>query len=299
MTAEDALKQLAVSTQEAVAGALRIFAPDNVVTEGAAVVASGASPIAGLQFPAVAASVSYVDGVSGGNVFVMTRVGARKLAATMMGIDPDGIEDDELSELEVSAVGEAMNQMMTAAASATSSVLEEEVEISPPATRVLLSAEDAAEFVEDAPYATVAALTVLGERCDLVQLVPAAFVMRMTRALAELEGDAVEETSTTYEPALAEQQPARQSIRQVPVRLSVELGRTRMPVGDAVRLWRGAIVDLEAPVDAPLELRVNGLPLAEGRLVLLDGSSWAVRVDRVVAHPTVAELDSQHAAGEG
>ena len=106
MTAEDALKQLAVSTQEAVAGALRVFAPESVEAEGVAVVASGASPLAGLQYPAVATSVSYVDGVSGGNVFVMSRVGARKLAATMMAVDPEGIQDDELSELEVSAVGE-------------------------------------------------------------------------------------------------------------------------------------------------------------------------------------------------
>jgi flagellar motor switch protein FliN/FliY len=295
MNAEEALRRLAASTQEAVAGALRVFAPDGVVAEGLSVVASGTSPLAGVEYPAVAASVSYVDGVSGGNVFVMTRAGARKLAATMMGLDPDGVEDDELSELEVSAVGEAMNQMMTASASATSEVLEEEVDISPPATRVLLTAEDAADFVEDAPYATVASVILLGERCLLVQLVPAAFVMRMTRALSELEGDAVEETTTTFEPALVRQGPAGQSIRQVPVRLSVELGRTRMPVGDAVRLWQGAVVDLDAAVEAPLDIRLNGLHLAEGRLVLLDGSAWAVRIDRIVARPAVHELEPQDA----
>jgi flagellar motor switch protein FliN/FliY len=295
VNAEEALRQLAASTQEAVAGALRVFAPDGVVAEGLSVVPSGTSPLAGVEYPAVAASVSYVDGVSGGNVFVMTRAGARKLAATMMGLDPDGIDDDELSELEVSAVGEAMNQMMTASASATSEVLEEEVEISPPTTRVLLSAEDAAEFVEDAPYATVASVILLGERCLLVQLVPAAFVMRMTRALSELEGDAVEETTTTFEPAFVRPGPTSQSIRQVPVRLSVELGRTRMPVGDAVRLWRGAVVDLDTAVDAPLDIRLNGLRLAEGRLVLVDGSAWAVRIDRIVARPEVHELERQDA----
>ena len=62
MTAEDSLKQLAVSTQAAVVGVLRVFAPEDVTTDGAAVVASGTSPLAGLQFPAVAASVTPTPG---------------------------------------------------------------------------------------------------------------------------------------------------------------------------------------------------------------------------------------------
>ena len=62
--------------------------------------------------------------------------GARRLAAAMMGADPNAVEaGGELSELEFSAVGEAMNQMMSAAAMATSTVLDEEVEIAPPDVR--------------------------------------------------------------------------------------------------------------------------------------------------------------------
>ena len=45
----------------------------------------------GISAPAVATSVSYVDGVTGGNVFVMTVEGARKLAAAMTGMDPDAV----------------------------------------------------------------------------------------------------------------------------------------------------------------------------------------------------------------
>ena len=97
-----------------------------------------------LPTPAVAASVSYVDGVTGGNVFVMPLDGARALAAAMMGEEPPEDEADELTELELSAVGEAMNQMMAAAAAATSGVLGDEVEIAPPETRVLASLDDGA-----------------------------------------------------------------------------------------------------------------------------------------------------------
>ena len=62
----------------------------------------------GLRVPAVAMSVSYVDGVTGGNVFVMPLQGARALAAAMMGEEPPEDDATELTELELSAVGEAI-----------------------------------------------------------------------------------------------------------------------------------------------------------------------------------------------
>ena len=57
-----------------------------------------------IPVPAVAASVSYVHGVTGGNIFVMTRLGVRRLAAAMMGMDAMEVTDsEELSELDLSA----------------------------------------------------------------------------------------------------------------------------------------------------------------------------------------------------
>ena len=103
-----------------------------------AIVPNGASPLQSIPAPSVAANVSYVDGVTGGNVFVVTRLGARRLAAAMMGMEPPAEDDgSDLDEIELSAVGEAMNQSMAAAAGATGKVLGQEVEISVPETRVL------------------------------------------------------------------------------------------------------------------------------------------------------------------
>jgi flagellar motor switch protein FliN/FliY len=291
MTAEDALKQLGSSTAEAVAKTLAMFAPDGLEQGGVTIVPQGQSSLASFPFPAVAASVSYVDGVSGGNFFFMTRAGARKLAAAMMGMDPTDVGDAELSELEVSAVAEAANQMMAAAAGATSTTLGEEMLISPPMSKVLMTTQEGDEFLDESPYVTSAAFSVLGEPCRLVQLVPAAFVMRMTRALESLEGDAVEET--LVEAADVGSPAAAESIRLVPVRLSVELGRTRMPIGDAVRLWQGAVVELEPSVEEPLEVLVNGYRFAVGRLVLVDGTDWAIRIERVIAEPAAQEAAIQ------
>lgn len=283
MNAEEALMRLGASTQEAVVGVLRNFVSD-VAVEAVAVVRSGTSPLAGAPFPAVATSVSYVDGVSGGNVFLMTRTGARKLAASMMGASVEGIGEDDLSELELSAVGEAMNQMMSAAAAATSGVLGAPVAIAPPVTKMLASEEEAAAFVEESPYAAAATLTIHGEPCRLIQLVPTAFVLRMTRALEDLEGAEAFE-SVAEPPAAAPAGAPAPVLRRLPVTLSVELGRARMPVGRAVRLWRGAVVELTQAVDEPLAVLANGHPFARGRLVLLEDGQWAVRIDEVVAEP--------------
>ncbi|HYF27516.1 MAG TPA: hypothetical protein VD931_17375, partial [Baekduia sp.] len=116
MTTEQALLRLGSSTSEAVQATLHAFT-DDVVAGQVTVVPAGTHPLADAITPAVAADVSYVDGVTGGNVLVMPIEGARRLAAVMMGADPDAVEPGgELDEISMSAVGEAMNQMMAAAA---------------------------------------------------------------------------------------------------------------------------------------------------------------------------------------
>src|SRR3712207_2748166 len=115
MTSDEALHELASSTAEAVAGVLRTFLPEGVEVAEADVVPEGTPPLDGVSIPAVAAEVVYTDGASGGNVFVITVAGARRLAAAMMSSEPTS-SGEPLDELERSAVAEAMNQMMAAAA---------------------------------------------------------------------------------------------------------------------------------------------------------------------------------------
>ena len=70
-----------------------------------------------------------------------------------------------------------------------------------------------------------------------MQLVPNAFIVRMTRALADLGAETVRRKSV---PEAATACPAG-ALRSVPVRVWAELGRTRMPVGEAVSLPPGAV----------------------------------------------------------
>jgi flagellar motor switch protein FliN/FliY len=187
VTADEALVKLAESTGEAVAQVLEVVSQATVERSQVAVVPQGQPPLRSIPVPAVAASVSYIDGVTGGNIFVMTRLGVQRLAAAMMGMDADAVEEaEELTELDLSAAGEAMNQMMAAAAAATSAVLRDEVEIGPPETRFFATPSEATDAYELTPHVTSVGFTLLGEPCRLIQLVPNAFVVRMTRALDEL-----------------------------------------------------------------------------------------------------------------
>ncbi|HWH95645.1 MAG TPA: FliM/FliN family flagellar motor switch protein [Baekduia sp.] len=270
MNAEQALLRLGASTSEAVQGVLQMFSAAGVAPGTVRVVPPDESPFADAMFPAIAADVSYVDGVTGGNVMVIGIEGARRLAAAMMGMDPNEVEaGGELSELEFSAVGEAMNQMMSAAAMATSKVLDEEVEIAPPDVRQLTSAESGGEGWEHPGHATAVTFTFCGAPCLLVQLVPNAFIVRMTRALDEM--------TESHDDA-----PLGDALRDISIRVWAELGRTRMPSGRIVALPAGAVVELDRAVEAPIDLYADGMRFATGRLLVTDDGGLAVRIEQVL-----------------
>jgi flagellar motor switch protein FliN len=276
MTIDDALNELAVSTAEAVAGVLRTFLPDGVELGEPGVVPAGTPPLDGVSIPAVAAEVVYTDGASGGNVFVTTVAGVRKLAAAMTGSET-GASGEPLDAMERSAVGEAMNQMMAAAAAAASEVLGEHVDISTPEVRDIETVADAATLGEGAAYATGVMLSIDGEPARLVQLVPKAFVTKMTRALENL---AAAEIADEAEEAFAELGPD-EILRGVSLRVCAEIGRATMPMAQAVSLPGGGLVELDRGAEEPVDVLVNGRRFATGRLVLVD-DEWAVRIEEVL-----------------
>jgi flagellar motor switch protein FliN/FliY len=63
------------------------------------------------------------------------------------------------------------------------------------------------------------------------------------------------------------------------LRVWAELGRTRLPLGEALGLPLGAVVSLDCGADAPIDLYVNGVRFAEGRLLVTDDGEWALRVE--------------------
>jgi flagellar motor switch protein FliN/FliY len=289
---DDALLRLGQSASEAVTGVLEMFAPGKIAPGDVSVVTG--NPMESLPVPAVATSVSYVDGVTGANVFVMTLDGARKLAAAMMGMEqPEDPDAPELSELELSAVSEAMNQMMASAAIAISSVLGTEVEIGTPETKTFTDATEALDAYPQTPHAVRATFSVCGEPCKLVQLVPNAFVVRMSSALDELGAEmAPPAEPAAASPAASRSGPGIPSLAGIPVRVWAELGRAQMPSAQVVGMPAGAVVELNRSADEPIDLYVNGRRFATGRLMVVDGTDWAVRIETVLA-PSNTSTENQ------
>ena len=282
MSADEALGRLGESTAAACLGVLEMFAEEKVSVGEVTPLNDSTAAFAGAPVPCVAMSVSYVDGVTGGNVFLITLDGARNLAASMMGMDePEDPTAPELSELELSAVSEAMNQMMASAAGATSVVLGNEVEISTPETKTFTSAEDIADAYATTPHAVRIAMSICGEPARLVQLMPNAFVVRMSSALDEISAEVP--GAPPAEPGAAPgSTTAQPSLSGIPVRVWAELGRTRLPSAEIVGLPTGAVVELDKQADDAIDLYVNGTQFATGRLVVVDGTDWAVRIEHVL-----------------
>jgi flagellar motor switch protein FliN/FliY len=70
-------------------------------------------------------------------------------------------------------------------------------------------------------------------------------------------------------------------LHAVPVELTVEIGRTRMTIGDTLGLGPGSIITLNRMAGEPVDLLVNGRPIARGEVVVID-EEFGLRVTEVV-----------------
>jgi flagellar motor switch protein FliN/FliY len=74
----------------------------------------------------------------------------------------------------------------------------------------------------------------------------------------------------------------------VPVDLTVEVGRTRMTVGETLELRQGSIITLNRMAGEPVDLLVNGTPIARGEVVVID-EQFGLRVTEVLGEVPQAE----------
>jgi flagellar motor switch protein FliN/FliY len=284
LSRDDALVRIGASTAEAVAQVLEALVP-GTVTRGDVTVHSGnGSPFGTIEADSVLAGVSYVGGGSGANIFIAPPASARALASHMGAPAPES-EDEPLSELELSAVSEAAQQMMASSAAAVGVVIGEEVEISPPRTQTVTDAAAADELYGSSPYATTTGFSIAGAPCRLVQLIPSAFVTKISNALEKL-ADAAPSLGRADAPG---DPPVGISVQEalagVGLRVWAELGRTRLPLGDTLGLPLGAVVELDRATEEPVDLYVNGLRFAHGQLLVGDDGNWAIKIDELEPRP--------------
>lgn len=134
--------------------------------------------------PCVMMQISYKEGIDGNNVLVLKESDVKIITDLMMG--GPGQEDDSepLSELHLSAIGEAMNQMMGSAATSMSSMFNRKIDISPPVANVIDTYSDS---IDDLPaflngsFVRVSFKMQIGDLIDseIMQLYPIEFAKEL------------------------------------------------------------------------------------------------------------------------
>ncbi|PRR85235.1 flagellar motor switch phosphatase FliY [Clostridium luticellarii] len=317
------------------------------------------------EVPNIALEVQYTRGIVGENLLVMKVMDAAVIADLMMGGSGQLKEEkSELSEIEVSAVSEAMNQMIGSAATSMATMFMREVNISPPKSKIWTDlTEPLSEGISDEePVVKVSFSLKIGKLVDshIMQLFPMETAKKIVSIMmgqenAEEEAAAAESSSKSSEekkdapaPQSETQSPAAQPetqpsaaasdaasqqnnsregsinekpietssagavnkkvpvkeaafqplgkskateivpknidlILDVPLEISVVLGRTRKNIKDILNLGTGSLVELDKLAEEPVEILVNGKKIAYGEVVVVD-ENFGVRITGIVSN---------------
>jgi flagellar motor switch protein FliN/FliY len=282
--------------------------------------------------PYVIVNVSYTNGLEGNNILVINMEDASIIVDLMMGGVGSNLTT-ELSEIHLSAIGEAMNQMMGSSATSMSTVLDKRIDISPPTTDVVdLTQEDVGfeSIKDDETIIKISFKMVIQGLSDseLIQLIPIEFGKNMVKDLfasleansqmieeqAEITSEISEDTKEEYpeikhkeelspsqtlvepkvkvkpvnfsqlQPLTSEQKAPENLdlILDVPLQISVELGRTNKTIKDILNFSQGSIVELDKLAGEPVDMLVNGKLFAKGEVVVID-ENFGVRITDIVS----------------
>lgn len=312
---------------------VQITTPRVAVTTEAAIQRS-------LTRPAASVSVSYTEGLDGQNVFVLARRDCSIIVDLMMGGDGSNVSD-ELDEMQISGVSEAMNQMMGSAATSLASMVGRKVDISTPDVRLLNDDERADLGVNhEGPVVQVSFDLTIGTllQTEIMQVIPVEFARELVQNLLgsnqpEAAADApppapvVDDTPVealaaatlapemdmappapapasaphlhsvpappppTVQPAAfpslndSPQGPVQGDIGlllDVPLQVTVELGRTQLRIRNVLELVPGSIIELEKLSGEPVDVLVNGRQIARGEVVVID-EEFGVRITDIAS----------------
>lgn len=307
--------------------------------------------------PCVFINIAYVDGLQGNNLLILMENDVKVITDLMMGGDGTNLVD-ELSELHLSAICEAMNQMMGSAATSMSSMLNQKIDISPPEAERLSLANDKSgtilERFKDRTFVKVSLKMEIGDLVDsnIMQLYPVGFAKELYQAFsANLAKAGTEEPQPAPQPAAPQPAPAPQVampqpdamqmqpqmgqamppygqmpygqmpygygmppmdvnvqpvqfqsfaggpnpitqqenidlIMDVPLEVTVELGRTRKSIKEILEFTPGTIVELDKIAGEPIDVLVNGKMVAKGEVVVIE-ESFGIRITDIVKPKTI------------
>lgn len=297
--------------------------------------------------PCVMVKISYTKGLNGSNTLILKENDVKIITDLMMGGDGSNV-DGEITELHLSAISEAMNQMMGSASTALSSMLNMVVDISPPQSDLIdlqeqVNGGDIDAFL-NGTFVLIDFKMLIGDLVDskMMQLYPISLAKEMCSLVANnMQEDSNATTEDlNYNPSAAPQpqqsqpQPVQQApanngvpymqnpgsmppppsqpvvnstvdvqgaqftpfvsnitpqlanenidlIMDVPLEVTVELGRTHKSIHDILEFAPGTIIELNKIAGEPVDVLVNGKYVAKGEVVVIE-ESFGVRITEIV-----------------
>ena len=304
------------------------------------------------QKPCVFIQIRYTAGLDGSNIMILKEQDVKVITDLMMGGDGSNTEG-ELGELHLSAISEAMNQMMGSAATSMSTMLGKMIDISPPEAS-LVDLQDFSHGGEIAEFLTGTFVKILfrmqiDDLVDsmLMQLYPIEFAKSLyetfmsTQTAAEPQQEPEQEKEPEpYVPPVVEPEPSPEMsqmngqmgmqpgygmpqmgmqpgygmpqpdmqnmniqpaqfqsfsgtgnvvagqeniglIMDVPLEVTVELGRTKKSIAEILDFAPGTIIELDKIAGEPIDVLVNGKFVAKGEVVVIE-ESFGVRVTEII-----------------
>lgn len=302
--------------------------------------------------PCVFIQIKYTEGLDGANILILRERDVKVITDLMMGGDGSNI-DGELGELHLSAISEAMNQMMGSSATSLSSMLGRMIDISPPEASLVNVLEnkngaDIAPFlggdfvkiefrmqIEDLVDSTIMQLYPIDFAKSLYEIfmgqqmgtntaaapqpdpapqpqpdpvpqqpqpVPQPYVPpqvempQMQQAMPQMQMQQMPQMQpmqqANIQPAQFQafntqmpQQMASQEniglIMDVPLEVTVELGRTKKSIAEILDFTPGTIIELDKIAGEPIDVLVNGKFVAKGEVVVIE-ESFGIRVTEII-----------------
>lgn len=287
--------------------------------------------------PYVVVEVNFTEGVEGLNVLVVKVSDAAIIADLMMGKEAQA-ESETLDEMQLSAVGEAMNQMIGSAATSMSLIFKVLVKVSPPRVEIVRTPGGfpPLALAGSQRAAVVSFCMKVGElvNSEIMQVVPVEVAQKEARLLlgavsspaaAPEEAPSLEKEEVSPLPGKEEQAPPEAPVvsaappetpsfepvageklkavpfpqgvtpeayplgsrnldllLDVPLNVTVILGRAKKPIKEVLELLPGGIVELEKLVDEPVEVLVNGILVAEGEVVVVN-ENFGVKIINILS----------------
>ena len=295
--------------------------------------------------PFVLVKVEYVEGLEGLNLLILDSKDAAIIADLMMGGSGENVDaDTELDEIHLSAVGEAMNQMMGSSSTSISNIIDKVVNISPPEPIFDVDTDEFENdyFDKEDPLIVTSFDLKIGNLIDskFKQLAPLQFTKKLIKSLQENNEGLTAKTDNSMQSSVSaevaeksskekkvekdkkETQNVKQTatktstnkqlkssnkvdvqeaqfpqfgekegqglpqnmelLKDVPLTVTVRLGKSKMTISEVLDLGEGSIIELDKLAGELVDLYVNGKLIAKGEVVVID-ESFGFRVKDIIS----------------